>query len=93
MEDNTTVIVITVVLAIVGAAVFFLSQPASAKSRSTGGSMKPRGEGSSNHATTWRCLSATSPCSGRRLAQTMRQRPASRRTGAPAYAWLQSCWF
>lgn len=46
--DNTVLAIATVVLGLVGAAVFFLSQPAQAKSRSTGGSMKPRGEGSSN---------------------------------------------
>ena len=46
--DNTLLAIATIVLGLVGAAVFFLSQPAQAKSRSTGGSMKPRGEGSSN---------------------------------------------
>ena len=46
--DNTVLAVATIVLGLVGAAVFFLSQPAQAKSRSTGGSMKPRGEGGSN---------------------------------------------
>ena len=46
--DNTVLAIATIVLGLVGAAVFFLSQPAQAKSRSTGGSMKPRGEGSSN---------------------------------------------
>ena len=46
--DNTVLAVATIVLGLVGAAVFFLSQPAQAKSRSTGGSMKPRGEGASN---------------------------------------------
>ena len=46
--DNTLLAIATIVFGLVGAAVFFLSQPAQAKSRSTGGSMKPRGEGSSN---------------------------------------------
>ena len=41
--DNTWVIAATVLLGVVGVAVFFLSQPAQAKSRSTGGGMKPRG--------------------------------------------------
>ena len=94
LMDNTYVIAITVVLGVVGAAVFFLNQPAQAKSRSTSGSMKPRGEGTSNHhvQTTqpWRCVSAPSPCPGRRLAQTMSQRTTKKGTGMRV--WLQPCW-
>ena len=41
--DNTWVIAATVLLGVVGVAVFFLSQPAPAKSKKSGGGMKPRG--------------------------------------------------
>lgn len=42
--DQTYLIIGTVVLGIIGAAIFVLAQPAQNKTRSAGGGMKPRGE-------------------------------------------------
>jgi hypothetical protein len=49
METPTLVMIGTVVIGIIGAIVFFASQPAPAKKRSAGGSLKPRGERQSSH--------------------------------------------
>ena len=42
--EQTYLIIGTVILGIIGAAIFVLAQPAQTKSRSAGGGMKPRGE-------------------------------------------------
>ena len=42
--DQTYVIIGTVILGIIGAAIFVLAQPTQTKTRSAGGGMKPRGE-------------------------------------------------
>ena len=44
MTDNSTMLIaFTLVIGVIGAAVFFLSQPAPVKKRSKGGDLKPRG--------------------------------------------------
>ena len=44
MDSQTLMVVGTLLLGLVGAAIFFVSQPAPVKKRSAGAGLKPRGE-------------------------------------------------